>query len=386
MKTRLFLIAGEASGDQLGAELIAALKRARGDCEFFGVGGAKMVNAGLTSLFPLDDLAVMGFLPVLRHLPRLLRRLDQTAAAVRRLKPDALILIDSPDFTHRVARRVRRSLPRLPVIDYVSPTVWAWRPGRARRMRAYIDHVLALLPFEPEAYRELDGPACSYVGHPLIERLNELVPRRDDLLRRSQDPPLLVALPGSRQHEVERLLPIFAETLKRVQEKAGPFEIILPAVSHLEARIRDEVATWPFKVDVVSAEAEKFSAFRRARAALAASGTVTLELALAQVPQIVAYRVSAVESLARFFIEAPSIVLPNLILGRNVIPEFLQERCTPDALADALSEILEKGSARQRQIESFDEIALRLALPAGQSPSLRAASITIETIVRKAEI
>lgn len=383
MKTRIFLIAGEASGDQLGAGLIAALKRVEKNCEFSGVGGPRMVNAGLTSLFPLDELAVMGFVPVLRHLPRLMRRLDETVSAVLRLKPDALILIDSPDFTHRVARRARKSLPRLPVIDYVSPTVWAWRPGRARRMRGFIDHVLALLPFEPEAYRELGGPACSYVGHPLIERLADLVPRKEDLLRRNQDPPLLVVLPGSRRHEVERLLPIFAETLPRINEKAGPLEIVLPAVSHLETMIRENVATWPFDVDVVTTEAEKFSAFRRARAALAASGTVTLELALAQVPQIVAYRVSPLESLARFFIDVPSIVLPNLILGRNVIPEFLQERCTPDALAAAVLDILERGIGRQRQIESFDEIALRLALPAGQTPSTRAAAITLETIARK---
>ncbi len=176
---RIFLIAGEASGDQLGAALMQAL-RARADVVFSGVGGAEMVNAGLTSLFPLDDLAVMGFLPVLRHLPRLMKRLDETVAAVLDEKPDALILIDSPDFTHRVARRVRRQMPTLPIIDYVSPTVWAWRSGRARAMRAYIDHVLALLPFEPDAYRRLGGPACSYVGHPLIERLSELLPRAED--------------------------------------------------------------------------------------------------------------------------------------------------------------------------------------------------------------
>lgn len=380
MKMRIFLIAGEASGDQLGGGLIAALKRARADCEFFGVGGAAMVNAGLTSLFPLDDLAVMGFLPVLRHLPRLKKRLDETVAAVLRMEPDALILIDSPDFTHRVARRVRKLRPDLPVIDYVSPTVWAWRQGRARRMRAYIDHVLALLPFEPEAYRRLGGPVCSYVGHPLIERLADLAPCGEDLRRRNQEPPLVVVLPGSRRHEVERLLPIFAEALKRVQEKVGRVEFVLPAVPHLETMIREEVAAWPLKVRVVSTEAEKLSAFRHARAALAASGTVTLELALAKVPQIVAYRVSAIESLARFFVKVPSIVLPNLILGRNVIPEFLQERCTPEVLADALIGILRNGPPRETQIESFDTLALRVAGPGGASPSARAAMITLQTI------
>ncbi|MGA3304284.1 MAG: lipid-A-disaccharide synthase [Methylovirgula sp.] len=379
---RFFLIAGEASGDQLGAGLMQAL-RTHADIAFSGVGGARMVNAGLTSLFSLDDLAVMGFLPVLRHLPRLMRRLDETVSAVLDQKPDVLILIDSPDFTHRVARRVRRKMPALPVIDYVSPTVWAWRSGRARAMRFYIDHVLALLPFEPEAYRRLGGPECSYVGHPLVERLSDLAPSAGDLERRNQDPPLIVALPGSRRHEVERLLPIFSQTLLLLKDKIGAFEAVLATLPHLEEEIRNHVATWPVKPRLVATEAEKYSAFRRARAGLAASGTVTLELALAEVPQVVAYRVAPLESLARYFIEVPSIVLPNLILGRNAIPEFLQERCTADSLAAALIGIVREGPARKAQIEAFDAIAKSLALPLGETPSGRAAAVVFETMARK---
>ncbi len=251
MNMRIFLIAGEASGDQLGAGLMQALRAKRPDVEFCGVGGTAMAQAGLVSLFPLEDLAVMGFLPVMRHLPRLLKRMDETVAAVREAQPDALVIIDSPDFTHRVAKRVRRFLPQLPVIDYVSPTVWAWRSGRARKMRAYVDHVLALLPFEPAAYRRIGGPPCSYVGHPLIERIGDLRPSSEDLQCRNQDPPLIVVLPGSRASEIERLMPIFAETLKRVAEATGAFDCVLPAVAHLEARIKDKVADWPVKPRVI---------------------------------------------------------------------------------------------------------------------------------------
>ncbi|MGB9186599.1 MAG: lipid-A-disaccharide synthase, partial [Methylovirgula sp.] len=339
-----------------------------------------MAGAGLVSLYPLEELAVMGFLPVLRHLPRLLKRMDETVAAVLRARPDALVIIDSPDFTHRVARRVRRSMPQLPIIDYVSPTVWAWRSGRARTMRASIDHVLALLPFEPEAYRRLGGPACSYVGHPLIERIADLTPGPEDLHRRNQAPPLIVVLPGSRHSEVERLMPIFAQTLKLLADQSGAFEAVLPAVAHLEAEIKSKVADWPVKPRVISGEAEKFSSFRRARAALAASGTVTLELALAEVPMVVAYKISALESLVRPFIKVPSIVLPNLILGDNIVPEFLQENCTPEALAAALAALIRDGPERQMQSRGFPQIADRLRLPAGETPSSRAAAIVLDTI------
>jgi lipid-A-disaccharide synthase len=381
---RIFLIAGETSGDQLGGALMRALDEACPEVAFCGVGGEAMTAAGLVSLYPLDELAVMGFVPVLRHLPRLLKRIDETAAAVVAARPDALIIIDSPDFTHRVARRVRRRLPQVPIIDYVSPTVWAWRSGRARRMCAYIDHVLALLPFEPDAYRRLGGPPCSYVGHPLVERLEDLTPRPEDLHRRNQEPPVLVVLPGSRHSEIDRLMPVFARTLPLLTEQAGPFEAVIPAVPHLMARIKAEITDWPIKPSVISSEAAKFASFRQARAALAASGTVTLELALAGVPMAVAYRVAPLESLLRFVIKVPSIVLPNLILGESLVPEFLQEACTPEALAGALVSLLRDGRDRDRQSRGLAEVAQRLRVAGGQTPSNCAVAIIFQTIARKA--
>jgi lipid-A-disaccharide synthase len=385
MKKRLFLVAGESSGDQLGAALMRALENSAPETfEFSGVGGPVMTQAGLASLFPLEEIAVNGILPVLARLPTLLRRLDETAAAVVAAKPDALVIIDSPDFTHRVAKRVRTVLPAMPIIDYVSPTVWAWRQGRARRMRAYIDHVLALLPFEPDAYRRLQGPPCSYVGHPLVERVSELRPGLEDIKRRADEPPLIVVLPGSRHSEIARLMPVFGEVLERLVAKGGPIEAVLPAVPHLADEIGSHVAGWPVKPRIVRTEAEKYACFRQARAALAASGTVTLELALAEVPQIVAYRVSPAEAWLRPFIKVPSIVLPNLILDDNVVPEFLQEDCTPEKLATALAALLVDGEARQRQVEAFPHVAQRLLLPGGESPSHRAATLVCEILAARA--
>jgi lipid-A-disaccharide synthase len=377
MNMRVFMIAGEASGDQLGAGLMKALSRLRPDIEIVGIGGTAMQAERLDSLIPLDDLAVMGFLPVIRNLPRLLQRMNEALAAVVASKPDLLLIIDSPDFTHRVARRVRKSMPNLPIVDYVSPTVWAWRSGRARKMRAYVDHVLALLPFEPAAHRRLGGPTCTYVGHPLLERLDELVPGAEDLRRREAKPPLLLILPGSRRSEIERLMPVFGATLERLADKIGAFEAVLPAVAHLGSEICKRIETWRVRPRILSTEVEKFAAFRSARAALAASGTVTLELALARVPMVVAYKVSWIEAQARHIIDVPSIVLPNLILGENFVPEFLQERCEPEALSEALAELVVGGRARESQSLGFMRLAESVRLQRGVTPSARAADIVL---------
>ncbi len=385
MNMRVFMIAGEASGDQLGAGLMRGLRRLSPDIEFLGIGGTAMQTEGLDSLIPLEDLAVMGFLPVIRHLPRLLARMNEAVAAVLASKPDVLVIIDSPDFTHRVARRVRKVMPDLPIVDYVSPTVWAWRSGRAGKMRAYVDHVLALLPFEPAAHGRLGGPACTYVGHPLLERIGDLVPDAEDLRRREVRPPLMLVLPGSRRSEIERLMPVFAATLERLADKIGAFDAVLPAVPHLEAEIRKRVETWRLHPRIISTEAEKFAAFRAARAALAASGTVTLELALARVPMVVAYKLSWVEAQARHFISVSSIVLPNLILGENVIPEFLQERCEPNALADALAKLIVGGLERESQSLGFLRLGEMLRLQPGETPSARAADIVLSVAAMKGE-
>lgn len=381
----VFLVAGEESGDQLGFKLMRALRDENGGAVTFrGVGGHAMEREGLKSIFPMTDVAVMGFVPVIKKLPTILARIRATADAVIASPPDVLVIIDSPDFTHRVAKRVRKTLPHLPVVDYVSPTVWAWRPGRAAKMRAYVDHLLALLPFEPDAHKRLGGPACTYVGHPLIERIGEMRPPADAPDLREAAPPTLLVLPGSRRSEIERLSDDFAGAVARVVERCGPLDVVLPAVAHLEGLIREKTARWPHPPRIVTGEAAKYEAFRRARAALAASGTVTLELALAQIPMVVAYKVSPVETLLRFVVNVPSIVLPTLILGEKIIPEILQDQCNADALANALVPLVEGGPERERQLEALARVDELMSLPDGERPSARAARIVIETAQRRA--
>jgi lipid-A-disaccharide synthase len=380
---RVALVAGEHSGDQLGFKLMRALKEARaGDIAFSGVGGDAMGAEGLTSLFPMSDVAVMGILPVLARLPTLLARIHETAQAIVAASPDVLVIIDSPDFTHRVARRVRAALPKLPIVDYVSPSVWAWRPGRARAMRAYVDCVLALLPFEPEAYRRLSGPRCVYVGHPLIERLDELRPNAGEARDRASAPPLIVALPGSRRSEVTRLMADFGGALARLRLSVGPVSVVLPTLPHIEGEVRALAARWPEPVTIVVGEKAKYSAFRAARASLAASGTATLELALAGVPMVGAYKVSLIEEQLKYLIKVPSILLPNLILGERAIPEKLQKDCSPASLGAALGEIVRDGPARSRQLEALSRLDLLMALPDGGAPSVHAAHAVLETIER----
>ncbi|MET0742864.1 MAG: lipid-A-disaccharide synthase, partial [Microvirga sp.] len=317
----IWIVAGEESGDQLGAKLMRALKARLGPrpVTFGGVGGHAMEQEGLRSLFPLQDIAVMGFVAVLGRLPTLLDRIRVTADAVVAARPDILVIVDSPDFTHRVARAVRRRVPSLPIVDYVSPSVWAWRPGRAPRMRAYVDHILALLPFEPASHERLGGPRTTYVGHPLIERIHEFRP--DGPRRVTTDGPArLLVLPGSRRSEVGRLMDTFGQALDLLGQRAKrPVEATIPVVPHVRDEVERRAAAWRVVPRIVHGEAAKWEAFRAADAALAASGTVTLELGLSGVPMVVAYKVSATEALIlRPLIKAHSIVLTNLVLGENV--------------------------------------------------------------------
>ncbi len=367
------LIAGEASGDQLGAKLMQALRDLAPGVSFSGVGGSAMEAQGLKSLFPMSDIAVMGILPVIKMLPTLLKRIRSAAAAVIAAQPDVLVIIDSPDFTHRVARRVRAALPKLPIVDYVSPSVWAWRPGRARAMRSYVDKVLALLPFEPEAHRRLRGPACVYVGHPLIERLADLRPNGQEQARRAAEPPLIVVLPGSRRAEIARLMADFGAALALVQERQGPLEIVLPALAHLEVDIRAAAAHWRVAPKIVLGEAAKLAAFRNARAALAKSGTTTLELALAGAPMVGAYKISRLEEQLKYVVSVTSFLLPNLILGERAIPELMQRDCTPEKLAQALQGVLREGPERQAQLAALRRLDALMQLPGGEAPSRRAA-------------
>jgi len=375
---KIFLIATEESGDRLGAGLMKVLRQRLGDAVAFeGVGGRAMAREGLSSLFPIEELSIMGLAAVVRQLPKLLRLIRQTAEAVTDASVDMLVIIDSPDFTHRVARRVRGRDPSIPIVDYVSPTVWAWRPGRARAMRGYVDHVLALLPFEPEAYRRLNGPPCSYVGHPLIEQIDRLRPNAEEQARRNGSPPILLLLPGSRRSEIAHHLGVFGAALDRLRSQGAAFEVMLPTMPHLEAAVLAGVANWPVVPTIVVGEAEKRAAFRIAHAALAKSGTVTLELALSGVPMVTAYRLGAAEAFVlRRAIKVNTVILANLVLGKEVIPEFLQENCTPEKLAQALSELLADSAMRRSQLEAF--ATLDAIMSSGNaSPSVRAADIVL---------
>ena len=378
---KVFLIATEESGDRLGANLMKVLRQRLGDAvSFEGVGGRSMAREGLVSLFPIEELSIIGLSAVIKQLPKILRLIRQTTSAVTEARPDILVIIDSPDFTHRVAKRVRAADPQIPIINYVSPSVWAWRPGRARAMLGYVDHVLALLPFEPEAYRRLRGPPCSYVGHPLIEQLGSLRPAADEQPRRNASPPVLLVLPGSRRSEIRRHMEVFGQTLGRLRDEGTAFELILPTMPHLQEAVTEALKTWPLQPRVVIGEQEKRAAFRIAHAALAKSGTVTLELAISGVPMVTAYKVGSTEAwIMRRAINVQSVILANLVIGENVVPEFLQEDCTPEKLAPALREVLGDSAVRRRQVEAFARID-RIMSTGDQPPSVRAADIVLATM------
>jgi lipid-A-disaccharide synthase len=383
----IYIVAAEESGDVLGAALARALcTQAGGPLKLSGVGGRAMTAAGIGTPFPIEDLSIIGMTAIPRRLPLIFRRIRETADAVVAVRPDALVIIDSPDFTHRVARRVRRLAPSIPIIDYVSPSVWAWRPGRAHAMRTYVDRVMAILPFEPAVHKRLGGPPCDYVGHPLIERRAELRPGADEMRRRGADPPIVLVLPGSRPSEIQRLLGIFGAAIGLVATRLGrPMDLVLPTLPHLATRVREGIADWALPPRVLVDPAQKWAAFRSAHVALAASGTVTLELALAGVPTVAAYKIPLVEQIIMHLVtlrrKFATVILANLVIGENVVPEFLQRDCTPQRLADALLPLLSETPQRRRQIEAFGRLDSIMAIGTA-APSDKAAAIVLDAAQR----
>jgi lipid-A-disaccharide synthase len=380
---KIFLVAVEESGDQLGAALMRALRQRRGDgVAFTGVGGTRMAAEGLESLHSTDDFSIMGVAQIPRRAPALIGHLRRTLRAIREWQPDVLVVIDSPGYSMWVADYARRANPALKIVDYVSPSVWAWRPSRAAKMRRYIDHVLALLPFEPDVHRRLGGPPCTYVGHPIVEQVAQFRPNAEEARRRDAAPPVIVVLPGSRSGEISRMVADFGVALDLIRDRIGPIEPVLPTVPHHLDRIRSATAAWPVQPRIVTEQTDKLAAFRIARAALAKSGTVTLELALAGVPMVAAYKVSTLDALImRRLVSVPSVILANLVIGENVIPELLQEDCTPQQLSDAMVAIIEDTPERRRQIDAFARLDAIMEIGAA-SPALRAADIVLEQLAR----
>ncbi len=368
-RLNIFMVAGESSGDQLGAELMRALSKKTGNkIHYSGIGGPLMQAEGLDIFFPSSDIAMMGLPAVLANFSLLLSRLRETVRVIVSRKPDLLLVIDSPEFTQRVAKRVRKAASSIPIVKYVAPQVWAWRPKRALKMRGYIDEILALLPFEPACYRQLQGPNTTYVGHPLVARSDLYAPRQE-----GEGAPILAVLPGSRASEVKRHMKCFGETLEFLA-KSCEFHAVIPVVPHLRDLIVQESNRWSVRPVLIEGQDEKWALFRKARAALAASGTVTLELALAQVPQVVVYRMEPVMAFViRRLIRVKSAVLPNLILGENVVPEFYQKDVRGDILAPLLMRLLHDGKERERQLGAFRKLYGLMELDGDKEPAAMAA-------------
>ncbi|MCC6002680.1 MAG: lipid-A-disaccharide synthase [Pararhodobacter sp.] len=379
----IFLIAGEASGDRLGAALMAGLKTLSPGCRFDGIGGPEMAAQGLRSRFPMDELSIMGLAEVLPRYFALKRRIAETARAIAAAKPDVVITIDSPDFCLRVLAQARRLLPELPTVHYVAPSVWAWRPGRAARMAPLVDHVLALLPFEPP-YMQAAGMSCDFVGHPVVaEPLASMTQALDFRARHGIDAaPLLLVLPGSRRGEVERLAPVFGAALRQVVAQHPAVRVVVPTTAALTDTVRALTAGWPgapLVLDGAQGPVEaKRAAFAAADVALAASGTVSLELAANRVPMVIAYDFNP---LTRFLIRrlarVDTATLINLVTDTRVVPEFLLEKCQPQPIAAALVPLLATPEARAAQLQAMDLTMVRLGR-GGTPPGLRAARSVLD--------
>jgi len=370
----LMLVCGEPSGDQLGAELMAGLKALEPGVVITGVGGTAMAAQGLDSLFPLDDTAVMGLNEVVPKIPVILRRVREAADFALQTRPDAVVLIDSPDFTHRIAKRLKRADPTIATVNYVAPQVWASRSYRARAMARYFDLVLALLPFEAPFF-ESYGLKTVFVGHPVIERAGRMTGGAALRARLGigVDAPLLVVLPGSRTNEVRLLLPIFREAVARLAKQIPGLVCVLPTVAHVAGRVREGTADWPTPFHILEGDADKFAAFDAADVALAASGTVTTELALSRTPMVMAYKLGWLTwALMRPIVHTPFGTLVNIILGREAVPEFLQGKCTAENLAGAVATLFRDPAAREKQLADLGVATEKLGV-GGEAPSLRAA-------------
>jgi lipid-A-disaccharide synthase len=376
----IFVVAGEPSGDAIGARLMAALKDETGGAiRFAGIGGTRMQAEGLTSLFPMSDLTLFGLAEVLPKIKVVKARIAETVAAIRAARPDAVVTIDSPGFSFRVQKQLAAGSTKR--IHYVAPTVWAWRPGRARKITRFLDRLLVLLPFEPP-YFDAVGLPCDFVGHPVLE---EGADRGDGAGFRIRhgipaDAPLLVVLPGSRRSEVRTLLPVFADVLTRLRPRFPNLRAVVPTVETVAGEVKRAAASWAVPTVVVEGVAGKYGAFAAGTAAMAASGTVSLELAIARLPTVIAYRLHPVSAaIARRLVKVRYATLANIILDRAAVPEFIQDRCRADLIAESVGNLLADPAARAGQVR---EVSLALDQLGGDNPppSRRAARAVLAAI------
>jgi lipid-A-disaccharide synthase len=379
---KIAIVAGEESGDLLGADLVRSLQRMSGrDIRLVGVGGHHLQALGLTSLFDAGEIALVGLSAVLRDLPRLMRRIGQTAAAIAAEKPDCLVTIDSPDFALRVAKKVRAADPAIPIIHYVCPSVWAWRPGRAAAMRPHVDRILCLLPFEPAELDRLGGPPGTYVGHRLVQDAGVLQAAKMQAKPRDLSPgreKMLLLLPGSRRGEVNRLIGPFGETVSILRARGHRLRLLLPTVPHVAGLVRDATARWPQQPEIITEAERKWQVFGEADAALIASGTVSLELALSGIPMVSTYRLDPVMRVAQRMITAWSALLPNLISDSALVPEFYDSYVRPQNLVRQVEALFDDTEMRAWQKNGFAEVRRRMTTdrPAGEI----AAAAVMETV------
>jgi lipid-A-disaccharide synthase len=378
---KIMLVAGEASGDQLGGRLMAALKAKQDHIRFIGVGGPRMEREGLQSLFPMNEMSVMGLTEVVPHIPHLLKRISQTADYAKSEKPDVVITIDAPDFSFRVGKKLKGK--GIPLVHYVAPSVWAWREGRAKKIAGFLDHLLALLPFEPP-YFEKEGLPTTFIGHSAVEERHD----GDGERFRAQhglnaNQKLLAVLPGSRNSEVKRLLPVFRKVIDDIARKYPDARIVVPTVSKVVDTVTDEMKSWPLDPIIVATDQERHDAFAAADCALAASGTVSLELAIAGVPHVIAYQVNAVTGwIAKRLIKIDTVTIVNLVLGTKLIPEFLQDKCKAKKIIPVLENLMADSPERAVQLEGFDKACTMLGF-GDRPPSEKAADQVLKIIDKK---
>jgi lipid-A-disaccharide synthase len=365
---KLAIVAGEESGDLLGADLVSALTAATGrEIVLFGLGGRHLQSLGLDPLFDPADISIVGVSAVVRDLPRILYRIDRTARAIAAFDPDCLITIDVPAFSLQVARKLHNKKPAVPVVHYVCPSVWAWRPQRAPKMRAYVDAVLCLLPFEPQALERLGGPPGTFVGHRLTRDpgIAAAAERQRERAggRREDGVTTLLVLPGSRKGEVKALLPAFGETVSILRERGNGLRLLMPTVPHVADIVRQMTEGWSDQPEIILDQEGKWRAFGEADVALAASGTVSLELALARVPVVACYKADPLMRLLKGLISIWTASLPNLIADRPVVPEHYNEFVRPGMLARRVEQLAAVSLERAAQLEGFDDIASALSTP-----------------------
>ncbi len=361
----------------------ALLQQTGGQIRFCGIGGNAMQSEGLKSLFSIEELAIMGPAAFIAAIPRGYRLAKKLVKYFNEEDIDALIIVDSPEFNHPVARWLRARNEDLPIFNLVAPTVWAWRASRARKMKPYINEVLAVLPFEPQVFAELGGPPCTFVGHPVIDRATHF-DMSGDVFRKKYSigdkQTILVVLPGSRHGEIRRHMAIFSDTVERFSNVADDATIVMPIIPHMKDEVLSQLKQLKLNVLLIEEEEDKWGAFRAADLALAASGTVTLELMATHTPMVVAYRLDRIASFLKWLVNVHSVVLPNLIMGENLVPEFIDKECTSTALVSELTRLYQSKEIRDKQCDYLKQAAIKMGSTNQQKTADRAALAIIKRL------